>query len=106
MTEHKRIAVASSGAELNSKLSDLAARAPYFLIFTLDGELYDTIKNPFSLGGGGAGFSVARILSEKDVTDFICTKAGGNLEKAFKDENIKIHLASPELTVKESLSLV
>jgi predicted Fe-Mo cluster-binding NifX family protein len=106
MSTHKRIAVASSGAELNSKLSDLAARAPYFLIFTGDGEIYDTIKNPFSLGGGGAGFSVARILSEKDVTDFICTKSGGNLERAFKDENIKIHFVNSEVLVKDSLKLI
>ena len=66
-----KIAVASEGKSLNSMISSRAGRAPFYLIF--EGKsLIEVVKNPFAVGGGGAGWSVAYMLSEKGVDLVIC----------------------------------
>ncbi|MBA2862986.1 NifB/NifX family molybdenum-iron cluster-binding protein [Methanococcus maripaludis] len=83
-----RIAIASEGKDLNSEISTAAARAPYFLIYE-DKKLVESMKNPFAIGGGGAGWSVAHIMAQKEVELFIAGKLGENLETALNGKNIK-----------------
>ena len=61
-----RIAIASVGKEMESRVSDEGGRAPYYLIFA-DGELVEVWENPMRNGGGGAGFGVASVMAEKGV---------------------------------------
>ena len=82
-----KIAIASSGKDLNSEISDKGGRAQYYLIFE-DGNLIETIKNPFLLGGG-AGWSVAYMLSEKGVDKiFIAGDAGEKMKTALDEKGI------------------
>jgi predicted Fe-Mo cluster-binding NifX family protein len=83
-----KIAIASEGKELNSKVSSQGGRAPYYLIFE-EKNLIETIKNPFAKGSGGAGFSVAYMLAEKKVNLVIAGKIGGNMESALENKGIK-----------------
>ena len=83
-----KIAIASEGKKLNSKVSLRGGRAPYYLIFE-DKNLIETIKNPFAKGSGGAGFSVAHMLAEKKAELVIAGKVGRNMESALKDNGIK-----------------
>ncbi|ABO35135.1 conserved hypothetical protein [Methanococcus maripaludis C5] len=82
-----RIAIASEGKDSNSEISSAAARAPYFLIYE-DNKLIEAMKNPFAIGGGGAGWSVAHIMAKNKVDLFIAGKIGENLESALKGKNI------------------
>ena len=82
-----KIAIASEGKELNSKVSSQGGRAPYYLIFE-EKNLIETIKNPFAKGSGGAGFSVAYMLAEKKVNLVIAGKIGGNMESALNEKEI------------------
>jgi len=72
-----RIAIASDGKDENAKVSKVSGRAPYYLIFE-DGKLTKAIKNPFRIGGGGAGFGVAEMLSDEKVEIVISGKFGTN----------------------------
>jgi len=91
-----KIAVASEGKDESSKVSLMGGRAPYYLIFE-NGKLVETIKNPFAVGGGGAGWSIAYMLAEKKVDLVICGKIGHNMETALKEKGIKFQEAEGEV---------
>jgi len=82
-----KIAIASEGKNLDSEISQRGGRAPYYLIFE-DKKLVETIKNPFASGSGGAGFSVAYMLAEKNVKLVVAGKVGANMESALKEKGI------------------
>jgi predicted Fe-Mo cluster-binding NifX family protein len=84
-----KIAVASSGKNEDSEISEQAGRSPYYLIFNGRGELVETISNPFSLGGGGAGFGVAKMLADKGVDVVIAGKFGKNIIEAMKARGLR-----------------
>jgi predicted Fe-Mo cluster-binding NifX family protein len=96
-----KIAIASEGKNLDSEISQKGGRAPYYLIFE-DKTLIETIKNPFASGSGGAGFSVAYMLAEKNVKLVVAGKVGGNMESALKEKGIKFKEES-EKKIKEMI---
>ena len=57
-------------------------------------ELLEAIKNPFAKGGGGAGFSVAKMLADKNVNKLVAEKIGDNMEGALQERNIEYESAS------------
>ena len=93
----QRIAVASEGKDKDSEISLRGGRALYYLIFE-DKELKEAIKNPFAVGGGGAGWSVAYMLADKKVDLVIAGRAGPNMEFALKQKNIKFKEASGKVS--------
>jgi predicted Fe-Mo cluster-binding NifX family protein len=84
-----RIAVACSGKEPDSSVSGMAGRSPYYLIFNEKGEVLETIKNPFAVGGGGAGWGVAKMLADKGVEVVLAGSFGGNMTAALEQRGIK-----------------
>ena len=83
-----KIAIASEGKELDSKISDQGGRAPYYLVFE-DNKLSETIKNPFAAGSGGAGWSVAYMLAEKGINQVIAGEIGANMKTALEEKGIE-----------------
>ena len=83
-----KTAIASEGKDIESNVSERGGRAPYYLIFE-NKKLVEVIKNPFATGGGGAGFSVAYMLADKNVNLLIAGKIGVNMEYALKEKEIK-----------------
>jgi len=83
-----KIAIATLNENLNSEISPQAGRAPYYLILE-DGELKETIKNPFAVGGGGAGFGVAKMLADKNVELVIAGQFGGNMKGALEERGVR-----------------
>lgn len=81
-------AIASEGKDLDSNVSPKGGRSPYYLIFENE-KLVETIKNPFAKGSGGAGFSVAYMLAEKNVDLVVAGKLGGNMISALKEKGIE-----------------
>ena len=84
-----KIAIATANKDENSEISERAGRAPYYLIFNEKGELKETISNPFAIGGGGAGFAVAKMLADKGVDIFAAGAVGGNMAGALEERGIK-----------------
>ena len=83
-----KIAIASEGKTRESRISDRAGRAPYYLVFE-NRKLTEIIKNPFAFGGGGAGWSIAYMLAEKNIDMVIAGNLGFNMQTALKQKNIK-----------------
>jgi predicted Fe-Mo cluster-binding NifX family protein len=83
-----KIAVATVEKNENSEISQRAGRAPYYLIFDENGKVLETISNPFSVGGGGAGFGVAKMLADKDVDIVVAGRFGPNMSEALKSRGV------------------
>jgi len=96
-----KTAVASKGKNEEAQVSEASGRAPYFLIFE-DGKLMKTIKNPFRIGGGGAGFAVAEMLSDEKIKMIVSGQFGLNIMNALKSKGIQCKEMSG-ITVKEAL---
>jgi len=96
-----KIAIAANGKDENAQISKASGRAPYFLIFE-NGKLTKTIKNPFRIGGGGAGFAVAEMLSDEKVEMIVSGQFGLNIMNAFESKGIQCKEMSG-ITVKEAL---
>ncbi|MBD3263200.1 hypothetical protein GF374_02365 [Candidatus Woesearchaeota archaeon] len=96
-----KIVIASLGKKETDKVSSVAGRAPYFLFFE-DKKLVKTIKNPFRHGGGGAGFSVAKMVADENANVIVAGRFGPNMISALKEKNIK-SMAAEDITVKQAL---
>jgi len=84
-----RIAVASEGRDEDSEISSRGGRAPYYLVFDEKGKLLESISNPFAVGGGGAGFAVAKMLADKNIDTFIAGNIGQNMKGALEERGIR-----------------
>jgi len=86
-----KIAVAALGKEENSMVSPRSGRSKFYLLFADNGNLLEVISNPFSRGGGGAGFGVAKMLADKKVDIVIGSQIGGHMEEALKSRGVKYY---------------
>lgn len=86
-----KIGVAAIEKNEKSEISRQAGKAPYYLIFDEKGKLLKAISNPFSIGGGGAGFGVAKMLSDKNVNIVIAGKIGPNMMEALTSHGLKYY---------------
>ena len=99
-----KVAISSEGEDETSKISPVSGRAPYYLIFE-NSKLIKVIKNPFRIGGGGAGFSVVEMLSDEGVELVISGRFGGNMLSALEAKGIKYKEIS-DLSVKEIMEKI
>ena len=100
-----KIAIASQGKDEESFLSEVTARAPYFLVFE-GSNLVESIKNPFMIGGG-AGYSVAHLMQEKGVDLLVSGGPFGNVIKAsLEEKGIKMKQLNSSAKVKDALKQV
>lgn len=83
------IAIASDKETEEGKVSTRAARAPYYLLYDAEEHLTESLKNPFAIGGGGAGFSVAKMLADRGVDTLIAGEIGGNMTGALDERGIR-----------------
>ncbi len=99
-----KIAIASDGKEITSTISEKGGRASYYLIFE-NGVLLEIFKNPFAVGGGGAGPSVAKVLKGKGISKVFGKKFGEKMISALQERKVKFE-ETTFLTVKEVLETV
>jgi predicted Fe-Mo cluster-binding NifX family protein len=88
-----KIAIASTNQDLSGEIYLNGGRAPYYLIVDEKGELLESIKNPFAVGGGGAGFGVSKMLADKGVDKVVVGEVGENMKSALKERNLSFELA-------------
>jgi predicted Fe-Mo cluster-binding NifX family protein len=96
-----KIAVAATGKDETSEVSPRSGRSKFYLIFNEKGNLLEVLSNPFSRGGGGAGFGVAKMLADKGITIVIGGAFGGNMEEILKTRGLRYYEMSGN--VKEGL---
>jgi predicted Fe-Mo cluster-binding NifX family protein len=86
-----RIAIASVSKEEGAEISPRPGRARFYLLYDEANELLEVISNPFSRGGGGAGFGVAKMLADKGVDIVVGGQFGENMEGALRERGLKYY---------------
>jgi predicted Fe-Mo cluster-binding NifX family protein len=89
--KNMKIAIATTGKNESSEISFQAGRAPYYLIFNEKIELLEEVSNPFFVGGGGAGFAVAKMLADKGVNIMVAGEIGDNMKNALNQKGINYY---------------
>jgi len=84
-----KIAVASVGKDEGSQISPRPGRARFYLLYDSEGALMEVLSNPFSRGGGGAGFGVAKMLADKGVRIVVGGAFGEKMEEALRLRGVK-----------------
>ena len=86
-----RIAITSTGANLDADLDPRFGRAQYILIVGDDGAIAEAIDNATNRGAmQGAGIQAGRLLAEKKVDVLLTGNCGPNAFKALEAAGIKV----------------
>jgi len=82
-----KIAVSSEGETLDSQVSVMAGRCAYYLFFDKEGNLKNTMENPYQKASQ-AGIKCAQFLKEHAITILIAGEVGDKMREALENYNI------------------
>jgi len=99
-----KVAVGATGKGLDSNVSEVFGRCPYFLIVEIENNeigKVEAIENRSIQQRGGAGISSAQMVAEKNVKAVITGNVGPRAYDVLKQFKIEMYKGSG--TVKEAL---
>jgi len=96
-----KIAVSSSGKNLDAQIDPRFGRCSYFLIIDTDDMSYEAFGNENAALGGGAGIQSAQFVASKGVGALITGNCGPNAVQALTAAGIKIYVGQTG-TVREA----
>jgi len=99
-----KVAVSSTGKDLNSNVSNVFGRCQYFVIAEIEKKKIvkvEVIENTGSAQMGGAGISTAQAIAEKDVKAVITGNVGPRASDVLRQFKIEVYSGSG--TIKEVL---
>ena len=86
-----KIGLSSSGKDLGSPLDLRFGRCPYFIIYDLETDKFNTIENKGANASGGAGIAAAQQIIDESVGAVISSNVGPNAHELLTDSDIKIY---------------
>ncbi|OEC87497.1 MULTISPECIES: NifB/NifX family molybdenum-iron cluster-binding protein [Methanobacterium] len=103
-----KVAVTSMGNSLDSQVSFVFGRCPYFIIADMEnGDIKgdSSVENPAINERGGAGIKAAQFIANQEVEVLISGAVGPNAFDILKQVGIKAYMPKPG-TVEENLKLL
>jgi predicted Fe-Mo cluster-binding NifX family protein len=97
-----KIAVSSSGQDLNAQLDPRFGRCPYFLIIDTADMSFEAFENENAALGGGAGIQAAQFVASKGVKAVITGNCGPNAMQVFSAAGVQVYVGQAG-TLKEVL---
>ena len=97
-----KIAISSSGKDLNSQVDPRFGRCAYFLIVNTDDMSFEVFDNESGMLGGGAGIQSAQFVASKGAEAVITGSCGPNAVNTLDAAGIQVFLGSTG-TVKEAV---
>ena len=88
-----KIIIPSQKDEVNSEVSEVFGRAPFFLLFEIKDNQYkliETIKNTNANTKGGVGAMAAKTIAEKKAKILIAKNIGPHAKDVLNQFDIKI----------------
>lgn len=98
-----KIAIASSGKDLDSQVDSRFGRCPYFLIVDSETEEFEVVENIAGQAARGAGISAAQVIANKGVGAVIAGNFGPNAVNVLSASKIKIFGGVFGITTKEAV---
>jgi len=89
-----KIAISATGKDIESNVSDVFGRCPYFVIIEIeDGKIKETeaVKNESIDQMSGAGISTAQLIADKNVNAVITGSVGPRALDVLRQFNIEIY---------------
>jgi predicted Fe-Mo cluster-binding NifX family protein len=87
-----KIAVSSSGQDLNAQLDPRFGRCSYFLIIDTDDMSFEVFANENAALGGGAGIQSAQFVASKGVKAVITGNCGPNAMQVFSAAEVQVYV--------------
>jgi|AntAceMinimDraft_18_1070375.scaffolds.fasta_scaffold08120_3 predicted Fe-Mo cluster-binding NifX family protein len=100
-----KIAISSTGKNIDDKIDETFGRCPYFIIAEVeDGKMgkIETIENKNINQTTGAGVSTAQLVAEKEVEAIITGNVGPRALDVLNQFNIKIYIGKGN--IKEAIN--
>ena len=85
-----KLAIPSSGADLNAEIDSRFGRCRYFLLVNTKTMEFETVENSFKSASHGAGIKAEEFLARKDVEAVLAANLGPNAESALRTTGIRI----------------
>jgi len=85
-----KLAISSSGKDLNSQLDPRFGRCAYFLVINPDDMRFEVFDNESSALGGGAGIQSAQFLASKGVDAVITGNCGPNAVQTLSAAGVEL----------------
>lgn len=101
-----KVAVSSTGKEVESEVSNIFGRSPYFIIAEIEnGKIVKTeaVENTSAQQMSGAGSSTVQLIAEKDVEAVITGNPGPRASSALIQFNIGVYSGIGCKSVEEAL---
>ena len=98
-----KICVCATGPDLDSQVSPVFGRCPYFLVVDSKTEEFKVIPNPVLQSGRGAGVGAAQIAASEKAGAVICGNFGPNAFSVLQMSGIKIYPGVFGLTIKQAI---
>lgn len=86
-----KVSLSSSGKDLNDNLDLRFGRSPYFIIYDLDTDEYQSIDNKGEKSSGGAGIAAAQQIIDESVEVLITSNVGPNAYELLNSSDIKMY---------------
>jgi predicted Fe-Mo cluster-binding NifX family protein len=95
-----KIAISAKGKNLEDTISEVFARAPYFIIAEIENgkiKSFEAIENEAGGRAGGAGIFAAKMMAEKNVKALITKNIGPRAFEVLKQFNIEVYQGEGEI---------
>ena len=98
-----KVAVSSKGKDLESEVSEVFGRCPFFIIAEINDKIenFEAFENKSANQVGGAGVTASQFVAEKDVKAVITGNIGPRALDIFRQFKIEVFKGSGQ--VKEVL---
>ncbi len=97
-----KIAITSSGPDLDAEVDPRFGRCQYFLIVELNDLSFEAIENSNIAVGGGAGIQSAQLMAEKEVKTVVTGNCGPNAYQTLSAAGIEVIVGAAGI-VREAL---
>ena len=87
-----KIAVSSSGQDLEAQLDPRFGRCSYFLIIDTDDMSFDVFENENAALGGGAGIQAAQFVASKNVKAVVTGNCGPNAMQVLSASGVRTYV--------------
>jgi predicted Fe-Mo cluster-binding NifX family protein len=87
-----KVAVSSSGKDLNAQLDPRFGRCRYFLIIETDNMKVEAFANENASLGGGAGIQSAQFVASKGAQSVITGNCGPNAMQTFAAAGVQVYV--------------
>ena len=85
-----KIAVSSTGTDLNAQVDPRFGRCQYFIVVDLDTLEFEVLENSGAMSGGGAGIATGQFIAGKGVGAILTGNCGPNAFNVLEAAGIKV----------------